>query len=182
MEAPPPGSPPLRFLFDQHVSGPALRQLREKGIDVVHVAEVGLAAADDPDIFRWSIQEARIIVTRNYCDFAPLVEIFSCRGETFPGVLFYSTSVRQSDVGHHVRALLDWIEAAGLSSPSMSAKTTSICSHSMKAPGFRILSRELRTSGSALGSPAAVRRPPPGAPATLSHLRPHPVRSRHPAR
>jgi predicted nuclease of predicted toxin-antitoxin system len=100
----------LRFLFDQHVSGPALRQLRARGVDVVHAAEVGLAEAEDPDVLRWAVAEGRIVVTRNYCDFAPLAEALARRGEAFPGVLFYPTSVRQNDVGHHVRALEGWIE------------------------------------------------------------------------
>jgi hypothetical protein len=52
------------------------------------------------------------VVTRNYRDFAPMVEAYSRRGMSFPGVLYYATSVRHSDVGHHVRALVAWIEAA----------------------------------------------------------------------
>jgi predicted nuclease of predicted toxin-antitoxin system len=102
----------LRFVFDQHVSGPALRQLRERGLDVVHVAEVGLSSAEDLEIFRWAIDERRIVVTRNYRDFAPLAEAFARQGVAFPGVLFYATSVKSSDAGHHVRAMLEWIEAA----------------------------------------------------------------------
>ena len=81
-------------------------------MDVVHVAEVGLASAADPDIFRWAIEHRRIVVTRNYRDFAPMVEAYSRRGASFPGVLYYATSVRHSDVGHHVRALLAWIQGA----------------------------------------------------------------------
>jgi predicted nuclease of predicted toxin-antitoxin system len=102
----------LRFLFDQHVSGPAVRQLRDRGVDIIHVADVGLSTADDPRIFHWAMKERRIFVTRNYRDFAPLVDAFTRRGEPFPGVLFYPTSVRQNDAGHHVRALLEWLEVA----------------------------------------------------------------------
>ena len=105
----------LRFLFDQHVSGPALRRLREHGVDVVHVGEVGLSGADDPAIFHWAIREWRVIVTRNYCDFAPLVEAFARKGDPFPGVLFYPSSIAHSDVGSHVRALMGWAaDAEGL--------------------------------------------------------------------
>ena len=102
----------LRFLADQHVSGPALRQLRERDVDIVHAAEVGLADADDADLSRWSARAQRIIVTRNYGDYAPLVEAFARRGELFPGVLFLATSIRPGDVGAHVRALLAWIASA----------------------------------------------------------------------
>lgn len=102
----------LRFVFDQHMSGPALRQLRSRGIDVVHVAEVGLSEASDPDIFRWAVAERRIVVTRNYRDFAPLVSIFLERSTPFPGILFCATSIRHSDAGAHVRALEAWTREA----------------------------------------------------------------------
>lgn len=104
--------PALRFVFDQHVNAPALRQLREEGVDLVAAAEVGLDEADDPDILAWAAKEDRIVVTRNYRDFAPLVEAYAKQGIPFPGVLFYSNSVRHSDVGHHVRALRMWIRDA----------------------------------------------------------------------
>ncbi|HUF51359.1 MAG TPA: DUF5615 family PIN-like protein [Longimicrobiales bacterium] len=104
--------PRLRFVFDQHVNARALAQLRAGGVDVVHVAEAGLSEADDPEIFARAIREDRIIVTRNYRDFAPLVEAHARHGSDFPGVLFYPTSVRHADVGHHVRALQEWVEGA----------------------------------------------------------------------
>lgn len=102
----------LRFVLDQHVNPRALRQLQSRNVDVVHVAEVGLARADDPDIFAWAAQQERIIVTRNYQDFAPLVSAWAGRGRVFPGVLFLATSVPQADTWHHVRSLLAWVEAA----------------------------------------------------------------------
>ena len=101
--------PVVRFLFDHHVSGPALRQLRAKGIDVLHVSEAGLAEADDADIFLWAGGAGRIVVTRNYRDFAPLVEAFARRGEAFPGVLFLASSLLENDPGAHVRALEAWV-------------------------------------------------------------------------
>lgn len=104
--------PGPRFVFDQHVSGPALRRLRSGGVDVVHAAEAGLAEADDPEILAWAAKEGRIVVTRNYRDFAPLAKAYGTRGVPFPGVLFFASSVRHSDVGHHVRALKAWIRDA----------------------------------------------------------------------
>lgn len=103
---------PLRFVFDQHVNARALKQLQAHGVDAVHVAEVGLSEADDPEMFAWAVQEGRISVTRNYQDFAPLVSAYGRKGLDFPGVLFFATSVKQADAGHHVRSLLAWIENA----------------------------------------------------------------------
>jgi predicted nuclease of predicted toxin-antitoxin system len=102
----------FRFVLDQHVNARALRQLQAQGIDAVHVAEVGLGRADDPELFAWAVEHGRIIVTRNYHDFAPLVSAYAARGLSFPGVLFLATSVAQADAGQHVRCLLAWIEAA----------------------------------------------------------------------
>ncbi len=106
------------FVFDQHVNGLALKALRAQGVDVIHVGEAGLAQADDLAILRWAQRERRIVVTRNCCDFAPLVTALAARGERFPGVLFYPPSIRQSDSGAHVRALVAWLataRAAGVS-------------------------------------------------------------------
>jgi hypothetical protein len=107
-----PGRLELRFIFDQHVSGPALRQLRRRGVDVIHVAEVGLASADDQEIFEWAREAGRIIVTRNHRDYAPLVEAYASRREASPGVLFYSSSVPEVDPGAHFEALESWIRSA----------------------------------------------------------------------
>lgn len=85
--------------------------LRAQGVDVVHVHDVWLGGTPDLEILQWAQSEGRIVVTRNYADFAPLVESLAASGEDFPGVLFYASSVRQSDVGAHVRALTDWITA-----------------------------------------------------------------------
>lgn len=102
----------FRFVLDQHVNARLLPALRAQGVNVVHTAEVGLASANDPALLRWAQREGRIVVTRNYRDFAPLVQALVARKEAFPGVLFVATSVRHSDVGAHVRALSDWIAAA----------------------------------------------------------------------
>ena len=89
-----------------------MHTLRAQGVDVVHVAEVGMARADDATILQWAQREERIVVTRNYRDFAPLVEALAARRLPFPGVLFLSNSVRHSDAGAHVRVLDTWIATA----------------------------------------------------------------------
>jgi len=56
-------------------------------------------------------------VTRNYQDFAPLVEELARRNRTFPGVLFLSPAIPPPDLAAHVRALTAWTEAAGEGNP-----------------------------------------------------------------
>lgn len=100
-----------RLLFDEHVSVPALRALRANGIDVAHVAEIGLAGSSDVAVLRHAQKNGVIIVTRDYEDFAPLVQALGSRGESFPGVLFLSSAIRQNDTGAHVRAITEWLAA-----------------------------------------------------------------------
>jgi len=83
--------PGLRFLFDPQINARTLTPLRAAGFDIVHVAEVGLGEADDADILAWAAARDRIVVTRNYHDFAPLVEAYVKRGLSFPGVLFFAS-------------------------------------------------------------------------------------------
>jgi len=102
----------LRFLFDEHVNARALPQLQAHGMDVVHVGDVGLSGAGDDVLFDWARRNGRIIVTRNYQDFVPLVVAAVERELSFPGVLFYPRSLSHADVGGHVKALEDWVERA----------------------------------------------------------------------
>jgi hypothetical protein len=52
------------------------------------------------------------------------VDAYARQGIDFPGVLFYATSVRHSDVGHHVRALLEWIDASVAAGRSAAASAS----------------------------------------------------------
>lgn len=102
----------FRFLFDEHVNVPAMKRLQERGIDVIQVGDVGLLQVDDAVIFEWARNNDRIIVTQNYHDFAPLVMEAGRQQRRFPGVLIWAPSLRQSDVGGHVRAVERWLFAA----------------------------------------------------------------------
>lgn len=77
---------------------------------MVHVTEVGLRAASDQRLFENARSEGRILVTRNYPDFAALARAYAHRGRNFPGVLFLPHSVLQGDVGGHVRRIEEWVE------------------------------------------------------------------------
>ena len=104
---------PYRFRFDEHVSHPACEALRARGVDVTHVLDVGLARSSDADVLARAGAEGRIVVTRNYRDFAQLVEAYRAGDKPFPGVLFLPVSLSQADVGAHVEAVAAWIAAQG---------------------------------------------------------------------
>ena len=62
----------MRFLLDQDVYAATARFLSDLGHDVVPVARIGLAQADDQDLLRVAQEENRIFVTRDR-DFGNLV-------------------------------------------------------------------------------------------------------------
>ena len=102
----------MRFLCDEHVGVPVCRALVEAGYDVVHLLGLGLGGTSDPRVPELAHDQGRILLTRNYKDFAPLAEVWSRKGTAFPGILFIAKSVPQSDPGAHVRALTASVEAA----------------------------------------------------------------------
>ena len=99
----------MRFFFDEHVSQPAARELVKRGLDVEHVLDVGMKSASDPAVLEYAIEHGRILVTRNYRDFVPLVQVLNRRGRTFPGVLFLAHSIAPGDAGAHVHAIAGWV-------------------------------------------------------------------------
>jgi predicted nuclease of predicted toxin-antitoxin system len=106
------GAIPYRFLCDEHVGIPVWRALVAAGHDVVHLLPLGLGGMDDPGVLRYARGQGRILLTRNYRDFAPLVEQWARDHTSFPGVLFLSSALLQADTQAHVAALRVWIAAA----------------------------------------------------------------------
>lgn len=98
----------MRYLFDEHVNALALVPLRAAGIDVVGVSELGLMSTPDPALLVYAVNEDRVMITRNYRDFVPLVGELMPQHSHFPGVLFLAASIHQADVGSHVQALTAW--------------------------------------------------------------------------
>lgn len=103
-------SPSWKFLFDETVHVGAARELVSREVDVVHALDLERPIDDDRDVLEYARERGRIVVTRNYQDFAPLVEAYNRRGRSFPGVLFLPTSLPQGDAGEHVRRLEAWME------------------------------------------------------------------------
>lgn len=98
-----------RLLFDEMVHVGACRQLRDRGVDAVHVLEIEEPLDDDRAVMEFARRSGRIVVTRNYQDFAALVEAYGRAERSFPGVLFLPTSLPQADAGAHVRRIEAWI-------------------------------------------------------------------------
>src|SRR5262245_55148224 len=57
----------LRLLADENFNGDIVRGLllRKPDLDLVRVQDIGLAAAEDPEILAWAATNARIILTHD---------------------------------------------------------------------------------------------------------------------
>ena len=95
----------LRLLADENFNGDIVRALllRQPGLDIVRVQDVGLAGLADPDILAWAAANERIILTH---DRATLPD-YACErvavGEKMPGVFILNDRL---PVGHATREIL----------------------------------------------------------------------------
>ncbi|ACA98636.1 MULTISPECIES: DUF5615 family PIN-like protein [Cyanophyceae] len=64
----------MKLLLDQGLPRSAATLLSEAGIDTIHVAEIGLSAADDTDILQRAKDDERVVVTLD-ADFHALLAL-----------------------------------------------------------------------------------------------------------
>lgn len=55
----------LSLLCDEHIPYPVVKGLRQRGLDVITVQEMGLSSAEDVTIMDRAREEGRVIYTRN---------------------------------------------------------------------------------------------------------------------
>lgn len=55
----------MRFVVDNQLPPRLSRFLADAGHDTVHVAMVGLDAADDQAVWAWAIRESRVLVSKD---------------------------------------------------------------------------------------------------------------------
>lgn len=73
----------MKLLLDQGLPRSATVLLSEAGIDAVHVAEIGLSAAEDAEILQRGQEEGRVVVTLD-ADFHTLLALAAA---TSPSVI-----------------------------------------------------------------------------------------------
>lgn len=104
----------MKLILDEHYSPTIAAQLRERGHDVVAVAERReLRHLPDDELLRRARREQRVVVTENVRDFMVLHHAFLDRGETHPGMLFTSPHKfprRMAAVGPLIAALAAFVE------------------------------------------------------------------------
>jgi len=91
------------LLLDENISYPIARALRRRGWNIVHVKDLGMISADDPEIMETAIQSGRIVVTNNYGDYVALDESLRNQGREHPGIVLLTR--------RPVKDVLDRLEA-----------------------------------------------------------------------
>jgi predicted nuclease of predicted toxin-antitoxin system len=66
----------MKFLIDNALSPRLAHSLRDAGHDAIHVRDIGLAAADDEELFLLAEEESRVIVSAD-TDFGTLLALWS---------------------------------------------------------------------------------------------------------
>lgn len=66
----------MKLLLDANLSPEVGRRLKEEGHDAIHVADIGLLTATDPEILRAAAKEERILLTAD-SDFGALLALGS---------------------------------------------------------------------------------------------------------
>lgn len=81
----------MKVLLDEHVAPRAARLLRERGHDVVALAErPDLVGAGDTQLWRAAVEEGRAVVTENARDFTVLAHATNSAGGAHAGLVLLS--------------------------------------------------------------------------------------------
>ncbi|MGH3273708.1 MAG: DUF5615 family PIN-like protein [Streptosporangiaceae bacterium] len=91
----------MRILLDEMYAGKLARALRDKGIDAVTVADLGLTGRSDVDVFAAAVDQGYAVLTENVSDFAPLRGEHVAAGGHHLGVLIaLSSRFSRRPAGH----------------------------------------------------------------------------------
>lgn len=64
----------MRFLIDEMFGADVVARLEAAGHDAIHVDQIGLAGAADPDVLARAVDDDRAVVTENAADFIPALD------------------------------------------------------------------------------------------------------------
>ncbi len=94
----------IKFYTDSHIAMAVTIQLRNKGIDIIHCAEIGMENAKDADHLEYAAAEGRTVVTCDQ-DFFALNKQWQAQGKHHAGIIFVR-SENQGNKGKMVNYLV----------------------------------------------------------------------------
>jgi predicted nuclease of predicted toxin-antitoxin system len=113
--------PDARLLLDEMFSPAIAAELRERGHDVIAVADrPDLRAKSDEEIFAWASTERRWLLTENVKDFRPIMLRALPGGPPGCGLLFTSSRAfprSRKNPGPLINALHAWLTAGSPAPP-----------------------------------------------------------------
>lgn len=101
----------IKFYTDVHIAREAVTQLREKGVDIIHCGEVGLADADDLTHLTHATEESRVMVS---CDegFERYHVQWQANGKAHAGIVYFRMKDQCQSISIIVNEILFLHEAA----------------------------------------------------------------------
>lgn len=101
----------VKFFTDVHIAREAAQQLRRRGIDIVHCGDVGMADEEDIDLFKYAIQDGRVMVSCDE-DFERLHTRWQATSQEHTGILYFRMKDQCQSIGLIVREIIFLHEAA----------------------------------------------------------------------
>lgn len=85
----------LRLAADENFNNDIVRGLirRKPDVDLVRVQDVGLSAADDPQVLEWAAQQGRVLVTHDVSTLSKHAYDRVAAGKPMPGVFEVGTDL-----------------------------------------------------------------------------------------
>jgi predicted nuclease of predicted toxin-antitoxin system len=77
----------IRLLLDADTRLLLASALRDGGHDAVHVNEIGMGSALDPDVLAYAVAERRAVFTHNVDDFMALADAHARAGKPYWGIV-----------------------------------------------------------------------------------------------
>ncbi len=99
----------IRYYTDAHIPKSVVRQLLQKGVDIVRCEDIGMKYAKDEAHWEYAIREGRVLVTCDE-DFFNHAAAWNEKGKSHPGIVFI-ISEKQGIIGVIVKELLFLHEA-----------------------------------------------------------------------
>ncbi len=100
-----------RFYTDVHIAREAVRQLRNKGVDIIHAGSVGMADAEDRTHLAYATQERRVMVTCDE-DFEHYHAEWQASEREHSGIVYFRMNDQCQSISIVVREILFLWEAA----------------------------------------------------------------------